>query len=192
MSSLNPQHRAVKRLEGLLRDRTRRAMVLRRRGVEPPEWLVESLERHAGDLRRLVRRPPLFPDSGHAAGNGRLPARALTFGTVVFAHVPFTGGVAGSKWRPAVVVAVTRRSVTVCPITSSTPGLRPVGTYPRLVCWEADGLIKPSYLKPEPVSIGRLDVSHVLGHLQHTDRDMFGWLDLSSVPHRRALLRRAA
>ena len=192
MSNVDPRHRAVKRLEGLLRDRAKRARVLRRRGVEPPQWLVESLERHASELHRLVRRPPPWPDPGHRVGGKPLPARMLTFGTVVFAHVPFTGGDAGSKWRPAVVVAVARRSLTVCPITSSTSVMRPVGVYPRLVCWQADGLIKPSYLKPDPVTIGRLDLSHVLGHLQHTDRDMFGWLELPGTPHPTALLPRAA
>lgn len=96
-----------------------------------------------------------------------VPRRSLVPGAVVWAHIPFT---AESQWktRPAVVVAVEGREVTLLPITGSPAGRRRLDAV-ELRHWESAGLTRPCAVLQRRVTLDRMDIVDLAGHLHPDD-----------------------
>jgi hypothetical protein len=94
---------------------------------------------------------------------------ALVRGAVVWAHVPYADG-DGSTWktRPAVVVDAIGRTVTLLPLTSSLLGQRRPGVV-EVRHWAEAGLNRPCSLVRRPVTLDRMDILNLVGHLHEED-----------------------
>jgi hypothetical protein len=97
--------------------------------------------------------------------------RQLVPGAVAYAQVPFADGT-GWKSRPAVVVAVRGREVTVRPITTDRRWkTRSDLRYVFIDDWESAGLNRPSAVCPRQVTLDRMAITGLVGCLSESDRD---------------------
>ena len=94
-------------------------------------------------------------------------ATALVRGAVVWAQVPFRDG-DGWKTRPAVVVRTVGRDVTVLPLGSSARAWRTPGVV-AIRRWVEAGLSRPCVVRGAPVTIDRMEVLDIVGHLHDDD-----------------------
>ena len=103
-----------------------------------------------------------------------VPRRALVPGAVVWAHIPFNGSAAprsgSSEWktRPAVVIAANGREVTLLPITGSLAGRARFDAV-ELRHWDVAGLTRPCAVLRRPVTLDRIDIVDLAGHLHDDD-----------------------
>jgi len=96
----------------------------------------------------------------------------LSRGTVVWARVPFIDDPDGSKLRPAVVVSIDGRTVTVLPITSSLKdSVQRSSHYVALREWAEAGLTRPCLVARRRVEVDVIDVATVAGALTSDDHD---------------------
>ena len=94
----------------------------------------------------------------------------LSRGTVVWARIPFTEDPGGSKLRPAVVVSIEGRTVTVLPITSSLKdSVQRSPHYVALRDWADAGLTRPCLVTRRLVAVDVIDVATVAGELTRDD-----------------------
>ena len=94
----------------------------------------------------------------------------LSRGTVVWARIPFTEDPDGSKLRPAVVVSIEGRTVTVLPITSSLKdSVQRSPHYVALRDWADAGLTRPCLVTRRLVAVDVIDVATVAGELTRDD-----------------------
>ena len=93
----------------------------------------------------------------------------LTVGTVIYAHLPFADG-AGSDARPAVIVAVDGRTLTVFRIRTHRPWRHAGAPDAVIEEWMEAGLSRPSNLDRRPVTIDAAAVNSVVGELAEADR----------------------
>lgn len=96
-------------------------------------------------------------------------AARLTVGTVVYAHLPHAEG-PDSDARPAVIVAIEGRSLTVFRILTYRPWQRPVAPVLVIEEWEQAGLSRPSRLDRRAVVIDVVAVNTIVGELAEGDR----------------------
>lgn len=96
----------------------------------------------------------------------------LSRGTVVWARIPFVDDPDGSKLRPAVVVSIDGRTVTVLPITSSLKdSVQRSPHYVALRDWAEAGLTRPCLVTRRLVAVDVIDVATVVGELTRNDED---------------------
>lgn len=130
--------------------------------------------------RREVRTRPArghHPSRCTMASVDMVALGALQPGTVVRARVPFFDG-RGDKVRPAVVVAVEGRTVTLRGITSSSARTRRAHRFDELLEITAAGLQRPSGVSRATVVVDRLEILELLGALHEVDEEI---LDLRAV-----------
>ena len=98
-----------------------------------------------------------------------VPRKALVPGAVVWAHVPYDDG-DGAAWktRPAVVVDASGREVTLFPLTSSLLGRRRPGVI-EVRHWAEAGLTRPCSVVRRAVTLDRIDILNLVGHLHEDD-----------------------
>lgn len=96
-------------------------------------------------------------------------AARLTVGTVVYAHLPHAEG-PDSDARPAVIVSVDGRSLSVYRILTYRPWQRPVAPVLVIEEWEQAGLSRPSRLDRRTVVIDVVAVNAIVGELAEGDR----------------------
>lgn len=99
-----------------------------------------------------------------------VPRGRLTAGVVVWAHVPYRDGT-GEKTRPAVVLSATSHEVMVLAVTTSSKRLSYPWRYVELLDRERAGILRPSAVDLEPISIDRIDVVNITGELSTADAE---------------------
>ena len=93
---------------------------------------------------------------------------ALNPGVVVYAHVPFDQG-DGEKSRPAVVVGRRGRDILLKSITSSGRAQNYPGLYDPIRDLEPAGLDRLSWARKSPVTVDRIEIIEIIGHLSEND-----------------------
>jgi hypothetical protein len=93
---------------------------------------------------------------------------ALVRGAVVWAHVPFTEDGSAWKTRPAVVVDASGRDITLFPLTSSLLSRHRPGVV-AVTHWVEAGLSRPCSMVRRPVTLDRMDILNLVGHLHEDD-----------------------
>jgi hypothetical protein len=94
----------------------------------------------------------------------------LTRGTVVWARIPYVEDREDSKLRPAVVLSLDGRTVSVLPVTSSQKdSVRLSDLYVLLHDWADAGLTRPCLVTRRIVAIDVIDVATVAGVLSADD-----------------------
>jgi len=121
--------------------------------------------RHKGhrEAERKVRPPRLTVVKS-------IPLRQLVRGTVVWAHIMFQDGT-GEKARPAVIVEVVGREITLLPITTSPRRQAFPERYVELGDVEQAGIMRASAVELRTVRIDRIDLVNIIGELSDRDRD---------------------
>lgn len=99
-----------------------------------------------------------------------VPANQLTFGTVVWAHIPFAE-CSGHKTRPAVVVAADRHHVVVLPGFTGAKRLHYPDRYLEITDLGDAGLSRPTGLRREVVRLERVELLNICGALSDDDAD---------------------
>lgn len=171
--------RAHKRVDDLLRDRTRKRQRLLKRGrdvVDP--WLhPEALQRHADELRQMSTHHHSHSRGDRATRQSRkaLKPVALTHlkpATIVDAWVPFADS-DEYKRRPAVVVSADRFDVRLFPLTSSVQHRRLKVPLHLLAEWRQSGLNRPTGMQQVEVEVPRTRILGVTGQLHGEDLQVF-------------------
>lgn len=99
-----------------------------------------------------------------------VPRNRLSRGTVVWARVPYPDDPGDSKMRPAVVVGLEGRTVTLLPVTSSTKdSVRQSAMYVLLRDWAEAGLTRPCLVAKREIAVDVIDVATVAGELSEVD-----------------------
>lgn len=89
-------------------------------------------------------------------------------GAVVWAHVPFDQ-VDDFKTRPAVVVAIVGREITIVPATTSSSRSRYPTEYAELRDLRAAGLYRPTGMRRREITIDIIEIVSVVGRLSDID-----------------------
>lgn len=171
--------RSLKRLEDLLRDRTRKACRVRKMGYTDLEpWLMPDrladLNRRIRDLNHGHHRRSRADRAvmNHAGALKPVAMRFLKPGCIVDAWIPFTDS-NEYKRRPAVVISASKHDVTVFPVTSSLGHRRLKTPIHVLHEWQDAGLTRPSGMQLKEVVIPRSDIIGASGELCGSDRSRF-------------------
>ncbi|HVM09184.1 MAG TPA: type II toxin-antitoxin system PemK/MazF family toxin [Acidimicrobiales bacterium] len=96
------------------------------------------------------------------------PRNRLTFGAVIWAHIPFAE-VDAEKTRPAVVVELDGSSVTVLPATSAASRLRFPNRHVEIDDLASAGLRRPTGIRLRTVRIDLIEIIDVVGTLAAVD-----------------------
>jgi len=97
-----------------------------------------------------------------------VPFNRLKAGVVVWVHVPFAD-VSGEKIRPAIVLSASSHSVEVLPVTTSPRRFNFPHRYVEVEEWAAAGLVRPSGVRRQPISVDRRELVGVAGTLSESD-----------------------
>ena len=118
----------------------------------------------------------------HALTSVRAPARTrLTFGAVVWAHIPFQEEPT-EKTRPAIVIELDGPSVAVLPATSAVSRLRFRDRHVEIDDLGSAGLRRPTGIRLRRVKIDVIDVIDIVGTLAFDDIDRLAQrLELSNA-----------
>lgn len=124
----------------------------------------------SGKRRRSIRQPKPQVRPPNLTSVKPVPASQLTFGTVVWAHIPFAE-CSGHKTRPAVVVAADRHHAALLPGFTGAKRLHYPDRYLELTDLDAAGLLRPTGLRLEAVCLERLEIINISGALDPDDAD---------------------
>jgi hypothetical protein len=98
----------------------------------------------------------------------RVPRTQLVRGAVVWAHVPYEED-NGEKSRPAVVVELRGRDLTLLPATTSRSRHLFTGRYIEVHDLAAAGLSRATAIRTTPVTVDIIEVINIIGALSGTD-----------------------
>lgn len=176
-----------KRIEGRLKDRSKKRARLEKKGRKSFEpWLEDAA---LGDLRQQLRdidsQHHRKSRSDRAVRQSRKMLKPVALnrlrpGVIVDAWVPYMDA-DDYKRRPAVVITASKWDVDIFPLTSSLGHRRLKVPIHVLENWEESGLARPSGMQQRRVTIGRNRLLGVSGELVGTDRAQFHmWVNISS------------
>ena len=177
-NSARVQH-SRRRVEDLLRDRTKKRNRLRKKGrtdLEP--WLREDA---LSTLRRQIREMDTYHHrktrSDRAVRQDRKSLKPIALkhlkpGTIIDCWVPFVD-TDDYKRRPAVVIEADKYDVRLYPLTTSLGHRRLKIPIYLLHRWAESGLSRPTGMQRRPVTVPRSDVLAVTGELLGEDRSQF-------------------
>lgn len=101
-----------------------------------------------------------------------VPLNRLLPGTVVWAHVPFADGT-GEKARPAIVRSTNGREIELLPATTSAARFGAHG-YCQILDLDSAGLDRRSTVRCEAVTVDRIEIISITGHLAAHDAARLG------------------
>jgi len=131
--------------------------------------ITYTKEIHRPGRKRAKRIPP-FAGVSLLGTVERVSSSRLTFGTVVWAHVPFADGT-GEKTRPVVVLQSSRDDVEVLSITTAQRRLKVQGQYVEIEDLDKAGLHRPCAVRLSPVKVERIEVVSIAGRLGPKDEE---------------------
>lgn len=171
--------RARQRVEGRLKDRTKKRNKLLKKGrtdLEP--WLREdSLAELRGQLREIDSTHHRKTRSDRAVHQNNkalkpIALKHLSPGVIIDCWIPFVDS-ADYKRRPAAVIQADENDVRVFPLTSSLGHRRLKTPIHVLDNWQEEGLSRPTGMQRREVVISRASILDVSGELTGDDRRQF-------------------